>query len=180
MDFSNPQESYPSSHLLFILYYINKSCYSTTWTSPTHKSHIHPAIFYLFYFILINNVIQQNGLLQPARVISILPREDFAYFLMGMFYWFYFILINHGIEAEIWTRYSTPNAVTLCRKRMLQFVLSRYRVWFIPPGYEYKWDINTVSLTCLCPVDIKSQWYIFTRSEERSHLWISKFRSRIE
>jgi hypothetical protein len=80
MDFSNPQESYPSSHVLFILYYINKSSYSTKWTSPTHNSHIHPAMFYLFYIILINNVIQQNGLLQPARVISILP--CFIYFIL--------------------------------------------------------------------------------------------------
>jgi hypothetical protein len=80
VDFSNPQQSYPSCHVLFILYYINKSSYSTKWTSPTRKSHIHPPIFYLFYIILINHVIQQRGLLQPTRVISILP--SFIYFIL--------------------------------------------------------------------------------------------------
>jgi hypothetical protein len=71
VDFSNPQESYPSCHALFILFYI-----------------------------LINHIIQQNGLLQPARVISILPCEDIVYFLMGMFYLFYLTLINHVIQQN--------------------------------------------------------------------------------
>jgi hypothetical protein len=87
VDFSNQQESY------------NKSCYSTKWTSPTHKGHIHPAIFYLSYFILINHVIQQSGLLQPTRVISLLPHEDVVYFLMGMAY-FFLMLINNVIQQN--------------------------------------------------------------------------------
>jgi hypothetical protein len=60
----------------------------------------HNATPFIVLFISINQVIQQNGLLQPARVISILPREDVAYFLMGMAYLFYFILINNVIQQN--------------------------------------------------------------------------------
>jgi hypothetical protein len=72
VDFSNPRESYPSCPMKML-------CIS--WW-----------VWLIFFFMLINNVIQQNGLLQPTRVISILP--CFIYFIL---------YINKSYYSTKWT-----------------------------------------------------------------------------